>query len=167
MKKFFLLSGTGRMTRGVYFLNMLWAGVINALAWIENTPYWLILVLTLISAWWAIYAISARVHDLWYPGWLAWIRLWLQILPIFWELADAFATLACLCIWLILLFTKWWECDNQYWPNPYTQESENFDNREEKVGIEEKVEIKEDIKSKKKTISKTKTSKTAKTKKEK
>lgn len=167
MKKFFLLSGTGRMKRGEYFLNLLVAGAFWYIADIENMPRWLGLILLFVSLWWAIYTISARLHDLWLPWWIAWIWLLLQILALFWEGFHAIASLACFIFWCGLLFGKWWECDNEYWPNPYLEKWKRDSNKgdvediEQKVGLEQK-----DKEQKEKKVVKNKI-KTAKSKKNK
>lgn len=167
MKKFFLLSWWGRLKRWKYFLNMLLAYALQSIAWIDNMPRYLGLIIWFIWLWWQIYAIAARLHDLWLPWWIAWIRLLLQILVLFWEGFHAIISLVCLIFWCGLLFGKWWECDNEYWTNPYLGKWKHDSNKEKLENIEQKVESEEkDVEKKDKKAEKTK-EKTSKIKKSK
>jgi len=167
MKKFFLLSWWGRLKRWEYCLNMLLAYALQSIAWIDNMPRYLSLIIGLIWLWWQIYAIAARLHDLWLPWWIAWIWLLLQIISLFWEGFHAIVSLVCLIFWCGLLFGKWWECDNEYGPNPYVKKWKNVDKKDKVENLEKKEELeKKDTEQREKKIVKSE-NKTKKRKKDK
>lgn len=146
MKKFFLLSDTGRLKRGRYALYLYLIGSVWTLAeLVENIPLWFAALLELACLCWWIYIISARCHDQWLPWWIAWIRLLLNIISWFVEWLAVIARILIICLWVGLLFAKWVEEDNEYWPNPY-KKWENMNkynqNEDDKKKIEKNIEQK-------------------------
>ena len=66
------------------------------------------------------------------------------------------AKILILPLWLALLFGKWVEKDNEFWPNPYSNvwksnNKEKIEDAKRKVGMEE-----ENIRQKKKRVIKSK-----------
>jgi hypothetical protein len=127
---------------------------------VEAIPEWLAALLELVWLCWWVYIISARLHDQWLPWWIAWMLLLLWILAWFWKSLNTIVTFVSLFFWIGLLFAKWVEEDNEYWPNPYVKEWKSIDNiknvedDEKRVKLEEKNTEKENkkvVKSKYKT----------------